>query len=36
MIYNNYDQAAVDIVIVTVLALWVLVAAVKLFKWRED
>ena len=36
MIYNNYGQAAVDIVIVTILALGMLVAAVKLFKWRED
>ena len=36
MIYNNYGQAAVDIVIVTVLALGMLVAAVKMFKWRED
>jgi ABC-2 type transport system permease protein len=36
MIYNNYDQTAVDIVIVTALALGMLVAAIKMFKWRED
>jgi ABC-2 type transport system permease protein len=36
MIYNNYGQAAVNIVIITVLALGMLVAAVKMFKWRED
>ena len=36
MIYNNYGQAAVDLVIITVLAIGMLVAAVKLFKWRED
>jgi ABC-type multidrug transport system permease subunit len=36
MIYNNYGQAAVNIVIITVLVLGMLVAAVKVFKWRED
>jgi ABC-2 type transport system permease protein len=36
MIYSNYSQAAVDIVVITALTLGMLVAAVKLFKWRED
>jgi len=36
MIYNNYVQAAVDLVVITILALVMLVAAVKLFRWRED
>jgi ABC-2 type transport system permease protein len=36
MIYNNYAQAAVDLVVVTVIAIVFFVAAVRLFKWRED
>src|ERR671930_1390407 len=35
MTYNNYGQAAVDIVIITILALGMLVAAVPMFKGRE-
>jgi hypothetical protein len=36
MIYNNYQQAAIDFVIVTILAVGILIAAVSVFKWRED
>jgi ABC-2 type transport system permease protein len=36
MIYSNFAQAALDLLIVTVLAVGMLIAAAKLFKWRED
>jgi ABC-2 type transport system permease protein len=36
MIYSNYTQAAIDLVVVTVIMIAIFVAAVKLFKWRED
>jgi ABC-2 type transport system permease protein len=36
MIYSNYSQAAIDLVVVTVITMVFFVAAVKLFKWRED
>jgi ABC-2 type transport system permease protein len=36
MIYSNYAQAAIDLVVVTVITLVFFVAAVRLFKWRED
>ena len=36
MIYSNYAQAAIDLAVVTVIALVFFVAAAKLFKWRED
>jgi ABC-2 type transport system permease protein len=36
MIYSNYAQAAIDLVVVTAITIVFFVAAVKLFKWRED
>jgi ABC-2 type transport system permease protein len=36
MIYSNYAQAAVDLVVVTAITIVFFAAAVKLFKWRED
>jgi ABC-2 type transport system permease protein len=36
MIYSNYAQAAIDLVIVTAITIVFFVAAVRLFKWRED
>jgi ABC-2 type transport system permease protein len=36
MIYNNYTQAAIDLVVVAVITIVAFVAAARLFKWRED
>jgi ABC-type multidrug transport system permease subunit len=36
MIYGNYGQAVIDLVVVTAITIIVFVAAAKLFKWRED
>ncbi|HVP40549.1 MAG TPA: ABC transporter permease [Candidatus Krumholzibacteriaceae bacterium] len=36
MVYSNYAQAATDLVVVAVIAIVFFVAAVRLFKWRED
>jgi ABC-2 type transport system permease protein len=36
MVYSNYAQAAIDLVVVTVITIVFFVAAVRLFKWRED
>jgi ABC-2 type transport system permease protein len=36
MIYNNYAQAAIDLVVVAVITIVAFVAAARLFKWRED
>jgi ABC-2 type transport system permease protein len=36
MIYSNYAQAAIDLVVVTVITIVFFAAAVRLFKWRED
>jgi ABC-2 type transport system permease protein len=36
MTYGNYVQAAIDIVVVAAIAIFLFVAAAKLFKWRED
>jgi ABC-2 type transport system permease protein len=36
MIYSNYAQAAIDLVVVTVITMVFFLAAVRLFKWRED
>jgi len=36
MIYTNFTQAAVDLLVTLVLAVVFLVAAASLFKWRED
>jgi ABC-2 type transport system permease protein len=35
MIYGNYGQAVIDLVVVTAITIIVFVAAAKLFKWRE-
>jgi ABC-2 type transport system permease protein len=36
MIYGNYGQAVLDVVVVMAITIVVFVAAAKLFKWRED
>jgi ABC-2 type transport system permease protein len=36
MIYSNYAQAAMDLVVVTAITIVFFVAAARLFKWRED
>jgi hypothetical protein len=36
MIYGNYAQATIDLVVVTIITIVVFVAAARLFKWRED
>jgi ABC-2 type transport system permease protein len=36
MIYSNYAQAAIDLVVVTIITMIFFLAAVRLFKWRED
>jgi ABC-2 type transport system permease protein len=36
MIYSNYAQATIDLVVVTVITIVFFVAAARLFKWRED
>jgi ABC-2 type transport system permease protein len=36
MIYNNYAQATIDLVVVAVITIVAFVAAARLFKWRED
>jgi ABC-2 type transport system permease protein len=36
MIYNNYNKALTDILILVVIAAVIFIAAVRVFKWRED
>jgi ABC-type multidrug transport system permease subunit len=36
MIYNNYAQAAIDLVVIAAITTIAFVAATRLFKWRED
>jgi len=36
MIYNNYAQATIDLVVVAAITIVAFVAAARLFKWRED
>ncbi|MGA9388474.1 MAG: ABC transporter permease [Candidatus Bathyarchaeia archaeon] len=36
MIYGNYRQATIDLVVVAAITIVVFVAAARLFKWRED
>ena len=36
MTYSNFGQAAIDLLVTAVLSLAFLIAAAKLFKWRED
>jgi ABC-2 type transport system permease protein len=36
MVYGNYDGALIDLVVVAVITLAIFIAAIKLFKWRED
>ncbi|MCW4007051.1 MAG: ABC transporter permease [Candidatus Bathyarchaeota archaeon] len=36
MVYGNYDGAIIDLAVVAVITVVILIAAVKLFKWRED
>jgi ABC-2 type transport system permease protein len=36
MVYSNYAQATIDIIVVTIFTIVVFLAAAKLFKWRED
>lgn len=33
MVYNSYGQAAVDLVVITVLSIGMIFAAIILFKW---
>jgi ABC-2 type transport system permease protein len=36
MIYNNYAQVTLDLVVVAVITVVAFVAVARLFKWRED
>ena len=36
MIYSNYAQATIDLLVVAVITIIVFIAAARLFKWRED
>jgi ABC-2 type transport system permease protein len=36
MIYSNYAQTAIDLVVVAVITMVFFLAAVRVFKWRED
>lgn len=36
MIYGNYAQATIDLVVLAIITIVVFVAAARLFKWRED
>ena len=36
MIYGNYGQVVIDLVVVAIITIIVFIAAAKLFKWRED
>jgi ABC-2 type transport system permease protein len=36
MVYNNYAQATIDLIVVAIITIVVFVAAARLFKWRED
>ena len=36
MIYSNYVEATIDLVVVAVITIIIFVAAARLFKWRED
>ncbi|MGA3191524.1 MAG: ABC transporter permease [Candidatus Bathyarchaeia archaeon] len=36
MIYNNYAQATIDLIVVSTITIVAFVAAARVFKWRED
>jgi ABC-2 type transport system permease protein len=36
MVYNNYSSALIDVIVLAVLSAIVFVAAIRVFKWRED
>jgi ABC-2 type transport system permease protein len=36
MVYDNIPAALIDLAVVAVITLIVFIAAVRLFKWRED
>ena len=36
MVYSNYTGAVIDLAVVAVITIVIFVAAVRLFKWRED
>jgi ABC-2 type transport system permease protein len=36
MIYNNYNAALIDILVLVVICAMVFIAAIRTFKWRED
>ncbi|MGB8780848.1 MAG: ABC transporter permease [Candidatus Bathyarchaeia archaeon] len=36
MIYNNYAQATIDLIVVLIITIVAFVAAARIFKWRED
>jgi ABC-2 type transport system permease protein len=36
MVYGNYNGAVIDLAVVAVITVVIFLAAIKLFKWRED
>jgi len=36
MVYGNYNGALIDLVVVAVITVVIFLAAIRLFKWRED
>jgi ABC-2 type transport system permease protein len=36
MVYSNYSSAVIDVVVLLVLSAIIFVAAIRVFKWRED
>jgi ABC-type multidrug transport system permease subunit len=36
MVYANYMGAVIDLTVVAVITIIIFVAAIRLFKWRED
>jgi ABC-2 type transport system permease protein len=36
MVYGNYNGAVIDLAVVTVITVIIFIAAIRLFKWRED
>lgn len=36
MIYNNYAQATIDLIVVSIITIVAFAAAARIFKWRED
>jgi ABC-2 type transport system permease protein len=36
MVFENYNGALIDIAVVAVITVVIFIAAIRLFKWRED